>query len=228
MIQEKNHMEMHPLEFGKTTLALVMVLFLSTAHAQQQTCPPTCAKPGELGGPPPLPPPGAPGGTGGGGGTQKPGGPQQQLLMQQIMKPPNPSGMGGNPPGMGGNPPGMGGNPPGMGGNPPGMGGNPPGMGGNPPGMGGNPPGMGSNPPGVGGNPPGMGGNPPGTGEPRPVEQGGSDRGSTKGSRESNRIIAGGGRSVPDYAGLTNSSFVIPSGIVSRSFLSKSPLGNRY
>ena len=186
MIQEKNHMEMHPLEFGKTTLALVMVLFLSTAHAQQQTCPPTCAKPGELGGPPPLPPPGAPGGTGGGGGTQKPGGPQQQLLMQQIMKPPNPSGMGGNPPGMGGNPPG------------------------------------------VGGNPPGMGGNPPGTGEPRPVEQGGSDRGSTKGSRESNRIIAGGGRSVPDYAGLTNSSFVIPSGIVSRSFLSKSPLGNRY
>ena len=172
MIQEKNHMEMHLLEFGKTTLALVMVLFLSTAHAQQQTCPPTCAKPGELGGPPPLPPPGAPGGTGGGGGTQKPGGPQQQLLMQQIMKPPNPSGMGGNPPGMGGNPPGM--------------------------------------------------------GEPRPVEQGGSDRGSTKSSRESNRIIAGGGRSVPDYAGLTNSSVVIPSGIVSRSFLSKSPLGNRY
>lgn len=193
-------------EFREATLALALVLFASTVNAQAPpTCPPTCALPGQPGGPPPgapgglggPPPIGAPGGPGGG---IQPGGPQQILMMQQLMRPP------ANPPGKGG-------------GMQPGMGG---GMAGGPPGMGG----------GMAGGPPGMGGGAVGPqSQPRSADQGSRDRtgpGGARGSAETNRADAGVGQTVVSYVGPTNDSFVRPGNTATtRSFLSRSPLGNR-
>ena len=206
-------------EFREATLALVLVA--STVNAQAPpTCPPTCALPGQPGGPPP---PGAPGGPGGG---IQPGGPQQILMMQQLMRrPANPPGMGGGmQPGMGGGmQPGMAGGPPGMVG---GMAGGPPGVSG---GMAGGPPGMGG---GMAGGLPGMGGGAAGPqSQPRSADQGSRDRtgpGGARGSAETNRADAGVGQTVASYVGPTNASFVRPGNTATtRSFLTRSPLGNR-
>ena len=172
-------------EFREATLALVLVLvlFASTVNAQAPpTCPPTCALPGQPGGPPPI---GAPGGPGGG---IQPGGPQQILMMQQLMRPP------ANPPGKGG---------------------------GMQPGMGG----------GMAGGPPGVGGGAAPQSQPRSAEQGSGDRtgpGGAIASAETNRAGAGVVQPVASYVGPTNVSFVRPGNTATtRSFLSRSPLGNR-
>ena len=202
----KDRMKIRLPEFREATLALALVLFASTVNAQAPpTCPPTCALPGQPGGPPPgapgglggPPPIGAPGGPGGG---IQPGGPQQILMMQQLMRPP------ANPPGKGG-------------GMQPGMGG---GMAGGPPGMGG----------GMAGGPPGMGGGAVGPqSQPRSADQGSRDRtgpGGARGSAETNRAGAGVVQPVASYVGPTNVSFVRPGNTATtRSFLSRSPLGNR-
>jgi len=205
----KDRMKIRLPEFREATLALVLVLFASTVNAQAPpTCPPTCALPGQPGGPPPI---GAPGGPGGG---IQPGGPQQILMMQQLMRrPANPPGMGGGmQPGMGG------GTQPGMAGGPPGMGG---GMAGGPSGMGG----------GMAGGPPGVGGGAAPQSQPRSAEQGSGDRtgpGGAIGSAETNRAGAGVVQPVASYVGPTNVSFVRPGNTATtRSFLSRSPLGNR-
>ena len=225
----KDRMKIRLPEFREATLALVLVA--STVNAQAPpTCPPTCALPGQPGGPPP---PGAPGGPGGG---IQPGGPQQILMMQQLMRrPANPPGMGGGmQPGMGGGmQPGMAGGPPGMvggmAGGPPGvsggMAGGPPGMGG---GMAGGPSGMGG---GMAGGPPGVGGGAAPQSQPRSAEQGSGDRtgpGGAIASAETNRAGAGVVQPVASYVGPTNVSFVRPGNTATtRSFLSRSPLGNR-